>query len=101
MTAEARLLLEVRKELGPDYEDELVDSFVDRVGERLGSRHRHGKKPSSEGLRKQGLIPWLVIAVGVFFVVASLDSFWWFLWVVVCPLLLVGSGVLALTRRNG
>ena len=35
---EARLLLEVRRELGPEYEEELVESFVDKVEESMKSR---------------------------------------------------------------
>ena len=32
---EARILLEVRRELGPEYEDEQIDSFIEKVNTRL------------------------------------------------------------------
>lgn len=32
---EARILLEVRRELGPEYEDEMIDSFLDKINARL------------------------------------------------------------------
>jgi hypothetical protein len=35
---EARAALEARRELGPDYEDELVERFAERIERRLGDR---------------------------------------------------------------
>ena len=32
---ESRILLEVRKELGPEYEDEMIDSFLEKIEIRL------------------------------------------------------------------
>jgi hypothetical protein len=37
---EARATLAARRELGPEYEDELVDAFVEKVERRLAKRKR-------------------------------------------------------------
>jgi hypothetical protein len=37
---ELRAVVAARRELGPEYEPELVDSFLERVERRLDQRHR-------------------------------------------------------------
>jgi hypothetical protein len=37
---EARATLAARRELGPEYEDELVDAFVEKIERRLAKRDR-------------------------------------------------------------
>ena len=100
LTDEARVLLNVRQELGPDYDDELLDSFVDRVEERVRSHRSHSKPGDGKESRKPGILPWLLIIAGAVVLAASLDSFSWLVWVVLCPLLLLGAGVIALTRSS-
>ena len=75
---------------------------MDRVEERVRSRKSPSKKPGRGiGSRNPGILPWLLIGAGAVVLGASLDSFSWFVWVFLCPLLLVGAGVFALTRRSG
>lgn len=101
LTEEVRVLLHVRQELGPEYEDELLDSFMDRVEERVRSRRSPSKQPGrGKESRKPGILPWLLIGAGVVALGASLEFFTWFVWTVLGPLLLVGAGVFALTRRS-
>ena len=45
---EARAALEARRELGPAYEDELVERFADRIEERLADR-LPAKRPADQG----------------------------------------------------
>jgi hypothetical protein len=37
---ELRAVVAARRELGPEYEPELIDSFLERVEHRLDQRHR-------------------------------------------------------------
>jgi hypothetical protein len=37
---ELRAVVAARRELGPEYEPELIDSFLERVERRLDQRHR-------------------------------------------------------------
>ena len=61
----------------------MLDSFVDRVEERLGSRRSYGKKPGGGvELRKLGIIPWILIGVG-----AVVLAWWYF-----SDLVVVGFG---------
>ncbi|MEP7335279.1 MAG: hypothetical protein ABI717_05800 [Actinomycetota bacterium] len=45
---EARAALEARRELGPGYEDELVERFAERIERRLEDR-RPAKRPADQG----------------------------------------------------
>jgi|ERR687898_605464 hypothetical protein len=45
---EARAALEARRELGPDYEDELVERFAQQIEKRLEDR-RPAKRPADQG----------------------------------------------------
>ena len=38
--------LEARRELGPDYERQVIDSFVDRIERRVEERLAAGRKPA-------------------------------------------------------
>ena len=44
---EARAALQARHELGPDYEDELVERFADRIEQRLRER-RPAQRPADQ-----------------------------------------------------
>lgn len=46
---EARVLLEVRRELGPEYEDEQIDSFIEKIDTRLQPRRRLASVNELEG----------------------------------------------------
>ena len=104
LTEEARVLLEVRKELGPDYDDELLDSFVDKAKEALKSRRLRPTRQTdaSVGLTVSLLAcPLLILGIGAAIFLANFDSFPSFTWVVLCPLLLIGAGTIRLLRRSG
>ncbi len=45
---EARVHLAARREMGPEYEDELVDSFVEKVEESLKASHTKVRSPRSD-----------------------------------------------------
>ena len=65
---EARAALEARRELGPAYEDELVERFADRIEQRLADR-RPAKRPADQGtaiviVSLIAAIPLLGIAAG-------------------------------------
>ena len=65
---EARAALEARRELGPAYEDELVERFADRIEERLADR-LPAKRPADQGtaiviVSLIAAIPLLGIAAG-------------------------------------
>ena len=65
---EARAALEARRELGPAYEDELVERFADRIEQRLADRLPE-KRPADQGtaiviVSLLAAIPLLGIAAG-------------------------------------
>ena len=68
---EARAALEARRELGPDYEDAIVDSLVAKIEERLEARG--AARPPARGVAAAGpmlaslgiAIPLLGIAGGI------------------------------------
>ena len=104
LTEEARVLLDVRKELGPDYDDELLDSFVEKAEEALKSRRLSTERQThaSAGLAR-GLVACPVLALSIVAAIwlANFGSFSPFTWVVLCPLLLIGAGTLLVSRRSG
>jgi phage shock protein C len=72
---EARLLLEVRRELGPEYEEELVESFVDKVedsmkGRRAGQTHARSvdRSETSSSRQRRNMLLIGMIAVGAFLI---------------------------------
>ena len=104
LTQEARVLLDVRKELGPDYDDELLDAFVEKAEEALKSRRSKtaGRTDSSGGLARSLLAcPLLILGIVAAIWLANFGSFSSFTWVILCPLLLVGAGTILLSRRSG
>jgi hypothetical protein len=65
---EARAALEARRELGPAYEDELVERFAERIEKRLEDR-LPAKRPADQGtaiviVSLIAAIPLLGIAAG-------------------------------------
>ncbi len=65
---EARAALEARRELGPGYEDELVERFAEQIEKRLESRLK-AKRPADQGtsiviISLITAIPMLGIAAG-------------------------------------
>ena len=104
LTKEARVLLEVRKELGPDYDDELLDSFVEKAEEALKSRRsKIGRQTDANASRARVSLACPALALGIVAAIwlANLGSFSLFTWVVLCPLLLIGTGTILLLRRSG
>ena len=102
LTDEARVLLEVRRELGPEYEDELVDSFANKVEESLNARRaksRVEREGSRQQLRNRRFLPSICLGIGAVFLLASFGAFSWFSWVVLCSLAVIGAGVALLLRR--
>ena len=92
----------VRKELGPDYDDELLDSFVEKAEEALKSRRsKTGRQTDGSGGRGTGIgaLPLLILGIGAAILLANFGSFFSFSWVVLCPLLLIGAGTVLLLRR--
>jgi len=72
---ESRILLEVRKELGPEYEDEMIDSFLEKIetrlqpppAPRLGHRlRRFGHKVFWLGILTTGLALFAVAFQNIF-----------------------------------
>jgi hypothetical protein len=43
--------LEARRELGPEYERHVIDSFVDRIERRVDERLRETNRPAADGPR--------------------------------------------------
>ena len=104
LTNEARVLLEVRKELGPDYDDELLDSFVEKAEEALKSRRsKTGRQTDGNAGRARSpvALPLLIFGIGAAILLANFGSFCSFTLVVLCPLLLIGAGTIVLSRRAG
>ena len=104
LTKEARVLLDVRKELGPDYDDELLDSFVEKAEEALKSRRsRSGRQTDGSAGRARSpvALPLLILGIGATILLANVGSLSSFTWVVLWPLLLVGAGTILLLRRAG
>ncbi len=104
LTREARVLLEVRKELGPDYDDELLDSFVEKAEEALKSRRSETRRQTHAGARRArygGALPLLILGIGAAILLANFGSLSSFTWVVLCPLLLIGAGTIVLLGRAG
>ncbi len=104
LAKEARVLLDVRKELGPDYDDELLDSFVEKAEEALKSRRsKSGRQAdaSAGGARCSGGLPFLILGIGAAILLANFGSFSSFTWIILCPLLLTGAGTILLLRRAG
>lgn len=95
---EARVYLKVRRELGPEYEDALADSFVHRVDESLKSRRSgasgRGSAESHRGNRGQKYLAVLLIAVGATVLLAEIS------WGVALPVATIGVGAVLLTRRK-
>ena len=104
LTEEVKVLLEVRKELGPDYDDELLDSFVEKAEAALKSRRSTTGRQTDRSAGRAGspvALPLLILGVGAAILLANFGSFSPFTWVVLCPLLLIGAGTLLLRRRAG
>lgn len=104
LTEEARVLLEVRKELGPDYDDELLDSFVEKAEEALKSRRsKTGRRTDGSPGRARSpvALPLLVLGLGAAVLLVNFGSLSSFTWVVLCPLLLIGAGTIVLLGRAG
>ncbi len=104
LTKEARVLLEVRKELGPDYDDELLNSFVEKAEEALKWRNsKTGRQADASAGRARGpvALPLLTLGIGATILLANLGSSPSFTWVVLWPLLLAGAGTILLLRRAG
>ena len=102
LSEEARVLLEARRDLGPEYEDELLDSFVERAEEALKSRRprrgrQSGSKSGQAGCR--GSLPLLALCVGAVVLLANTWSMSWLTWMVLCPLFLIVAGTVMLARR--
>ena len=77
LTEEAKVLLEVRRELGPDYDDELLDSFVEKAEEALKSRRAKAGR-QSDGIAgragRPGALPWLIGGIGAVALLVNVDS---------------------------
>ena len=61
---EVHAALEARRELGWDYEPEIIDSFLDRIEHRLERRHRDArqhKPPEPPGL----VVPLATVGMGI------------------------------------
>ena len=104
LTREARVLLEIRKELGPDYDDELLDSFVEKAEEALKSRRFKTVRQtdaSAGRARAPVALPLLIVGIGAAILLANFGSFSSLAWIVLCPLLLTGAGTIILLRRAG
>ena len=104
LTKEERVLLEVRKGLGPDYDDELLDSFVEKAEEALKSRRsKTWRRSDASAGRARGpvALPLLILGIGATILLANFGSFSSFSWIVLCPLLLTGAGTILLLRRAG
>ena len=104
LTKEARVLLEVRKELGPDYDDELLDSFAEKAEEALKSRRSNtGRQTdgSAGRARSPAALLLLILGIGAAVLLANFGSFSSFSWVVLCALLSIGAGTILLLRRAG
>ncbi len=103
LTKEARVLLDVRKELGPDYDDELLDSFVEKAEEALKSRRSRSVRQTdaSAGMARSLLVcPLLILGIGAAILLANFGSLFSLTWLVLCPLLLMGAGTILLSRRS-
>ena len=102
LTKEARILLEVRKELGPDYDDELLDSFVEKAEEALKSRRsKTGRQTDASAgcARSPAALALLILGIGAAVLLANFGSFSPYAWIALCPLLLIGAGKIILLRR--
>ena len=99
LSDEARVLFEVRRELGPEYEDELLDSFVDKVEEALKSRETHTRTRGDRS--RNSIVPSALLGIGLATAAVSFGLLPWSAWVAACALLAVGAGAILLTRRAG
>ena len=102
MSEEAQVLLKARQELGPEYEDELLDSFVERAEDALRSRRlRTGRQTGlkSGQIGGRGVLPLVLLCIGAVIVLANIGSLSWFVWLVLCPLVLMAVGTVVLARR--
>ena len=52
--------------------------------------------------RRRGFLGILLLVIGILFLLANLDLFWWWRWSIVWPIVIVASGLLLiLTTRRG
>ena len=107
LSQEARLLLEVRPELGPEYEEELVESFVDKVEESMRGRRAGQSRVRSldasetlSGRHLRNLLALGLIAAGAFTLARNFGQGQWLLhWELALVLVAAGVGLFMLTRR--
>ncbi len=93
---EARLHLAARRELGPEYEDELVESFVRRLEASQSPSETRSSAPKKT---RPSVLAWLLITAGVVILLANLGSSW-FYGVSLIPLVLIGLGAAVLVGRR-
>lgn len=100
LAEEARLLLEVKRELGDDYDEQLVDAFAQKVEESLKARRgdARGGQQKHRGSQRRKFLPMLLLAGGALLLFAGYGASWSF-WAVLWLVILIGAGAALLSRR--
>ena len=99
---EARLLMEVRQELGAEYDEALVESFVDKVEQSLGrggDRTREDQRPTDSARSRRVYIALGLVIAGASVLVINEGLFPWLRWEVAIALAAIGAGALLCFRR--
>ena len=104
LSEEVRILLQARQELGPEYEDELLDSFVERTEEALKSRRAKARNRTTRSrgpVSSRGILILLLLGAGAAYLLANFGSISPLTWAESWPLILIGAGAILLLRRRG
>ena len=104
LTEEARLLLDAKRELGDDCDEQLVDSFAQKVEEALKSRRvdsSRGGRQERRSTRGRGRFGVLLVGAGALLLVGASGALSWSFWTVLSSVVLISGGAAVLARRAG